>query len=120
MLLDVKGGPNHVGNFCDACIIADEVKQELKIQIMYYYLGHFSRFIAPGSVRLHMDIKGPAKPQDVEVAAFLTPNDEVVMVVLNLTKYAFAFKVMDMADKDKELSFTIPENAIQTLLFKKF
>jgi len=50
------GGPNHLGNLCDANIIADPNKtiqgETIIQQASYYYMGHFSRFIPPGSKRV--------------------------------------------------------------------
>jgi glucosylceramidase len=50
--LDMQGGPNHVGNFCDAPIIVDTNSGELHYQSSYYYIGHFSRFIKPEAKRI--------------------------------------------------------------------
>eukprot|EP00457_Paulinella_chromatophora_P002029 gb/GEZN01002033.1/.p1 GENE.gb/GEZN01002033.1/~~gb/GEZN01002033.1/.p1 ORF type:complete len:717 (+),score=87.05 gb/GEZN01002033.1/:22-2172(+) len=49
LIVDQKGGPNHLGNMCDACIIADLVNQRVIIQPSYYFMGHFSKFLTPGS-----------------------------------------------------------------------
>ncbi|CDF57108.1 O-Glycosyl hydrolase family 30 [Thermobrachium celere DSM 8682] len=38
------GGPNHVGNYCDAPIIVDTENDRVYYQSSYYYIGHFSRF----------------------------------------------------------------------------
>src|SRR5437870_13293915 len=47
ILLDERGGPNHVGNFCFAPIHADTRTGTLIYTNSYYYLGHFSKFIGP-------------------------------------------------------------------------
>src|SRR5882724_2331673 len=52
ILLDEKGGPNHVGNYCFAPVIADTRSGELIYTNIYYYLGHFSKFIRPGDRRV--------------------------------------------------------------------
>jgi len=52
MVLDETGGPNHVGNFCSAPVIADAQAGEILYQCSYYYIGHFSRFIRPGARRV--------------------------------------------------------------------
>ena len=48
LILNERGGPNHVGNYCSAPIIVDTRSQDLLYQSSYYYIGHFSRFILPG------------------------------------------------------------------------
>merc|ERR1711935_51285 len=56
LILDTEGGPNHVNNKCDANIIADPQRKVGKntviLQASYYYMGHFSKFIPPGSKRI--------------------------------------------------------------------
>src|SRR5690606_27215713 len=52
ILLDEKGGPNHVGNFCFAPVHADTRTGKLLFANSYYYLGHFSKFIKPGAKRI--------------------------------------------------------------------
>jgi glucosylceramidase len=52
MLLDENGGPNHADFFCDAPIIFDTAKATLNYQSSYYYIGHFSKYIKPGAVRI--------------------------------------------------------------------
>jgi len=52
VLLDERGGPNHVGNFCYAPIHADTKTGELTYMNSYYYLGHFSKFVRPGAKRV--------------------------------------------------------------------
>ena len=41
-----------LNNLCDAPIIANTVNQTLHFQPTYWYMGHFSRYLPPGSVRL--------------------------------------------------------------------
>ena len=50
--LDTEGGPNHAGNFCDAPTLVDVHAGTYEFQSSYWYIGHFSRFIRPGAVRI--------------------------------------------------------------------
>ena len=56
LILDTTGGPNHLGNRCDANIIADPTNKmgfgTLVFQASYYYMGHFSRYLPFGSKRV--------------------------------------------------------------------
>lgn len=52
LLLDHEGGPNHLGNVCDAPLLANEDESDVIVQPYYYVLGHFSKFVPPGSQRL--------------------------------------------------------------------
>ncbi|UCC64184.1 MAG: glycoside hydrolase family 30 protein [Anaerolineae bacterium] len=79
MVLDESGGPNHVGNYCSAPIIADTRAGTLHYQSSYYYIGHFSRFIRPGAVRV---LCATTRDQ-LEATAFLNPDGQLAVVVLN-------------------------------------
>lgn len=79
LLLDEKGGPNHVGNYCDAPIMYDTRTGELHKKLSYDYIGHFSRYIQPGAHRI-----GLSRFSDrLEATAFLNPDGSVCAVVLN-------------------------------------
>ncbi len=47
LILDSQGGPNHVGNYCSAPIMADTATGTLHYQPSFYYLGHFSEIHSP-------------------------------------------------------------------------
>lgn len=79
MLLNEVGGPNHVKNYCDAPIMADTQKDEIFFHSSYYYIGHFSKFIKAGAVRIATS-KWRA---DIEVCAFKNADGNIVCVVMN-------------------------------------
>ncbi len=81
ILLDEKGGPNHVGNFCYAPIIADTRTGELHYTNCYYYLGHFSKFVKPGAKK----IVSSSTRSMLETTAFINTDGKIAVVVLNLT-----------------------------------
>lgn len=82
LLLDEKGGPNHVGNFCAAPIMCDSKNDTFEKRLSYYYIGHFSRYIKPGAVRI-----GYTRYTDkIEVTAFSNPDGQRVAVLLNKSK----------------------------------
>jgi glucosylceramidase len=77
--LDEKGGPNHVGNYCDAPVMVDTQSGELMVKLSYDYIGHFSRYIRPGAKRI-----GFTKYTDqLEMTAFKNKDGSVVLVMLN-------------------------------------
>jgi glucosylceramidase len=89
LLLAHDGGPTHVGESCDAAVIArfDLKPVVLHYQPMYYALGHFSRFLPRGSRRVHHNITAPTKLlyttwlRQAEAAPM--GGEEVVVVVMN-------------------------------------
>lgn len=79
LLLNEKGGPNHVGNYCHAPFLYNTKTGELmpqKIQKQYY---HFSHNIAPGSVR----IAATKYTDQIDIAAYQTPEGKIVAILLN-------------------------------------
>jgi glucosylceramidase len=87
LILDERGGPNHVGNYCSAPIIADTKRDEIIYQSSYFYLGHFSRFIRPGAER----ILCASTSDELETTAFINPDGEAAVVVLNRSDKTFPF-----------------------------
>jgi glucosylceramidase len=107
IVLDQRGGPNHVGNFCDAPVIINTETKEVSYGSSFYYIGQFSKFVQPGAYRIASS-GGPAVLQSI---AFVNPDRSVVVVVLNVSDAAIDFPL--------ELSGTtvachIPAHAIQT------
>jgi glucosylceramidase len=107
LVLDETGGPNHVGNFCSAPIIADTKNDQLIFQSSYDYLGHFSRFIRPGAAR----VLCASTRDDLEVTGFLNPDGAVTVVVLNRTDQA---RPIQLKLADQVGATTIPAHSIST------
>jgi glucosylceramidase len=79
ILLDEKGGPNHVGNFCFAPVHADTRTGKLLYANSYFYLGHFSKFIKPGAKR----IVSSATRDKLQTTAFRNEDGKIAVVVMN-------------------------------------
>jgi glucosylceramidase len=79
VLLDEKGGPNHVGNFCFAPVHADTRSGKLIYTNAYYYIGHFSKFIKPGAKRIGASSSRTA----LQTTAFENPDGSIAVVVMN-------------------------------------
>lgn len=82
ILLDEKGGPNHVGNFCFAPVHADLSSGELTFMNSFYYLGHFSKFVRPGAKR----ITASNTSDELLSVAFKNPDGTIAAVVMNQTE----------------------------------
>ena len=107
IVLDQRGGPNHVGNFCDAPVIVDTNTKEVRYSAAFYYLGHFSKFVLPGARRIASS-GGPAGLQSV---AFANPDGSLVTIVLNEADEARAFP---LAVGGEAVACSIPAHAIQS------
>lgn len=58
LIVDSQGGPNHLNNDCDAPIIALPDFSDIHIQPKFYYFGHISKYVTPGSTRIKTQIVG--------------------------------------------------------------
>jgi glucosylceramidase len=109
VLLDEKGGPNHVGNYCYAPIHADTKSGKLSYQNAYYYLGHFSKFIRPGARK----IISSTTLDSLLTTAFLNQDGTIAVVVMNPSEKAEKFS-FDL--KGKAAATESPAHSILTLV----
>ncbi|RHY03622.1 hypothetical protein DYB25_001419 [Aphanomyces astaci] len=69
LMLDHQGGPNKLGNTCDAPVIVHPDGQDFTVQPMFHYIKHFSGYIPPGSTRIksrvHVKFTGGSRGGDV-------------------------------------------------------
>ncbi len=84
LVLDKDGGPNYVGNLCDAPIMCDGEKKTVEKRVSFYYLEHFARFIKPGAKR----IAHSKFDSRMDVLTAENPDGEIVLVVCNQKKEA--------------------------------
>ena len=110
ILLDEKGGPNHVGNFCFAPIHANTITNELIYTPAFYYIGHFSKFIKPNAKR----ISSVASRSQLLTTSFLNSDKKVVTVVMNISD---AIVEYELFVENKVASISIMPHAIQTLIY---
>ena len=87
--LDEIGGPNHVGNYCDAPILSDTVKDELIFNSSYYHIGHFSKHVKKGAHR----IKSIIENDFVKQIAFKNLDGSIVLVILNESENDYVIEI---------------------------
>lgn len=109
VLLDEKGGPNHVGNFCFAPVHADTRTGEVFYLSSYYYIGHFSKFIRPGAKRI---ISSASRGQFM-TTAFLNPDGKMAVVVMNQSDLKIPYRLWI---KGQAAEITSLPHSIQTLV----
>ncbi len=89
ILLDERGGPNHVGNFCFAPVHANTKTGELIYTPSYYYIGHFSKFIRPGAKR----ISTASSRSHLLSTSFQNNDGSIVTVVMNQSDLEIDYKL---------------------------
>lgn len=110
ILLDERGGPNHVQNFCFAPIHANKKTSELIYTPTFYYIGHFSKFIKPGAVR----VSTTTSRTSIESTSFMNKNGKIVTVVMNPTDTKIVYKLI--VDNSEAL-LEIAPRAMQSIVY---
>ena len=110
VLLDERGGPNHVGNFCFAPVHGDTRTGNLTYLNSYYYIGHFSKFVRPGARR----IVSASTLDDLQTTGFLNPDGRIAVIVLNRSDRGHPFLLWH---GDKAARANSPAHSIVTLSF---
>jgi glucosylceramidase len=77
--LNSEGGPNHASNFCEAPIMCNIETGTFEKRLSYYYIWHFSHFIAPGAKH----IASTTFSGEVDAAAFQNGDGTMIVVLLN-------------------------------------
>lgn len=110
ILLDEKGGPNHVGNFCFAPVHANTKTGQLIYTPTYYYIGHFSKFIKPGAKR----ISTAASRSQLLSTSFINEDGSIATIVMNTSNKAITYNLIV---NSSEAKLKILPHAIQTLVY---
>ena len=128
-------GPNHVDDIGDdSPIIVDSVLGTVRRQPMFYYMGHFSKFLPPGSTRIGAELNttgagsgkcgggafGGASSGCVQAIGFTSGSDKATVAVL-FNRGAAAVEVSVQVGSGAAASWvqvSLPARAIQTLRMK--
>lgn len=111
ILLDERGGPNHVGNFCFAPVHADTRSGDVTYTPSYYFLGHFSKFIRPGAVRVQHSVS----TSDLLATAFRNPDGSLAVVVMNAHDKAVTYQVWI---ENQAVAMSAAAHSISTILIR--
>ena len=110
IVLDEKGGPNHVHNYCAAPIMCDTKTKTYEKRLSFYYIGQISKFVKPGAVRVATTRYSDA----VDVVAFKNPDGERVVVILNKSDKDAA---LTLREYDYSKDYTVAAHSIVTLVY---
>ncbi len=97
----------HTAGGCTECKGALTVGTAVTRNVSYYIVGHASRFIPPGSVRI-----GSTSVGTITTSAFKTPGGKFVLLAVNDNSSATTFQIRAGG---KAASTTLPGGAIATL-----
>lgn len=106
---DPQSGP-HTDGGCTKCLGAITIDgNTISRNPAYYIIAQVSKFVPPGSVRI-----GSNNSSDIQNVAFKTPDDKIVVIVLNNSDTQKSFNVN--VEKDP-ISMELPAGSIATLIW---
>ena len=113
IVLDQRGGPNHVGNFCGAPIMIDVATQHVYYTPVYYVLAQFSRTIRPGdkAVQAYKYLDGP-DDDALHASATINPDKLLTVQLLNTTRQPLVY-MLQIGMQYAEVNITA--NSVQTV-----
>jgi glucosylceramidase len=116
MVLDKRGGPNHVDNVCAAPVMADPATGDVHFTPLYYVMAHFSRYLQPGDRVVRTVVTGRGRANDAfrAVAAVSADGGHLTVIAFNPSPRPCAFRIQVGG---RQAPVTIPANALQTLRF---
>ncbi|KAK4329358.1 hypothetical protein Pmani_000281 [Petrolisthes manimaculis] len=118
MALNMSGGPDWAGKAADSPIIINTDAGEFYKQPMFYALGHFSKFIPPGSIRMPSSVSGPGSGDVIAVAVHDIPSLTDVAIILNRGDSSKSVSV-DSGSGMEFMNFVMPAKSITTILFQE-
>lgn len=113
VVLDARGGPNHVGNYCGAPIMIDIDSGYVYYTPIYYILAQLSRSIRPGDRALRVDRElADLGPDAIHASASVNGAGLVSVQVLNTTAQPVDYALQVGA---QHAQVSIKANALQTV-----
>jgi glucosylceramidase len=100
--------PHTVGG-CTTCLGAITISPGVTRNVAFYIIGHASKFVSPGSVRIASNITSK-----LENVAFKTPNGNKVLIVANNNSSEQNF---DIKSNGKIVSTSLPAGAVATYIW---
>lgn len=93
---------------CKGALMIDQA-QNIKREVGYYIIGHASKFVTEGSVRIGSNISG-----NLHNVAFKTPSGQIVLIVENDGAAAETFNIKY---NQKQISTTLNAGAVATYVW---
>jgi glucosylceramidase len=107
---DPHAGPHTNNGGCTGCFGAITLDgDQSKLNVAYYAVAHFSKFVPPGSVHI-----GSTELEQLATVAFLTPEGKVVLVASNTGNFPKTFQI---SYHGKSVKTTLPAESVGTYVW---
>lgn len=110
IVLNKRGGPNHVGNYCLAPVMVDGESDTVYYTPLYYILKQVSRHSRPGGKVLTTSLDGPPS---LHTVAIENPDRDIAIHVFNESDAAVAATVVF---KGEQARLDIAPASLQTIV----
>ncbi|WP_405172929.1 glycoside hydrolase family 30 beta sandwich domain-containing protein [Paenibacillus sp. FSL H8-0280] len=110
--LDPQSGPTNGG--CENCrgvVTIDPENNEITRNVEYYALGHISRYVRPGAVR----VASTQEQGKIENVTFRNPDGTMVLVAANTGEAEVSFEVVMSGDSFR---YILPSQSAATIRWK--
>ncbi|NMO97583.1 beta-1,6-glucanase [Paenibacillus lemnae] len=112
MALNPQGGPSSGGcSDCRGVVTIDPQSGEVTRNVEYYVLGHYSRFVRPGAVR----VLSTQQEGRIESVAFRNKDGSFVLIAANTGSEDTHFKV---ESPDGQFTYQLPSRSAVTFTWK--
>ncbi|MDN4493983.1 glycoside hydrolase family 30 protein [Ureibacillus aquaedulcis] len=112
--LDENGGPTNGGcENCQGVVTINQGTGEVKKNAEYYAIGHASKFVESGAVRIF----STTYPGSIESVAFQNPDQSTVLIATNPSEKEQQFQ---LNDGGAFLSYTLPPKSAVTFTWESF
>ncbi|XP_055902691.1 lysosomal acid glucosylceramidase-like [Eupeodes corollae] len=110
LILNEQGGPSYADNFIDTAVVVNTTSgQEIYKQPIFYVIGHFSKFIPEGSIRIDAERSNT----NINTVAFVRPDGTITCIFYNSAKDEVAVTLVDSIRGNIEI--TIPPKSLHTI-----
>ncbi|GAA2813610.1 glycoside hydrolase family 30 protein [Saccharopolyspora taberi] len=111
--LDPAHGPHNGGcSTCDGLLEIDPATGEVRREAGFYALGHASRFVRPGAVRIN---SFSVDPQALQTVAFRNPDGTTAVLLSNPNPQA---RTATLIEGDRYLTYDVPAESVTTLTWR--
>ncbi|CAG2165024.1 unnamed protein product [Oppiella nova] len=113
LVLDMYGQPNWAHFSSEAPILVNSTGKEYYKDPKFYILGHFSKFLAPDSVRV--SVKADKTVNGFDSVAFVRPDNAMVVIVYNQRDSPTDFIIKDQTVG--QIKTKIESRSVQTYIY---